>query len=77
MEESIEEELARLVGNLSPEAYERYGPALQEAGLALAELRQVQRVYSDAMRALRQALKDLERAEERARNALRLLEGAE
>ena len=53
------------------------GPALQEAGLALAELRQVQRVYSDAMGALRQALKDLERAEERARNALRLLEGAE
>ena len=77
MEESIEEELAQLVDSLSPDQYERFAPALQETGLALAELRQVQRTYSDAMGALRQALKDLDRAEERARHALRLLKGDE
>ena len=77
MEEGIEQELAQLVDSLSPGQYQRFGPALQEVGLALAELRQVQRTYSDAMGALRQALKDLDHAEERARHALRLLEGSD
>ena len=62
--------------------YAQYGPAsslpgLQEAGLALAELRQVEHVRSEALEVLKQTLQDLDRAEERAHNALRLLRAAE
>ena len=66
-----------LVANLSPEEYEGYGPAFQQAGLALAELRQVQRDTRGTREIYERALLDLDRAEERARNAMRLLEEAE
>jgi nitric oxide reductase activation protein len=42
MDEDLEQKLVRLVADLSPEEYERHGPALRELGLALAELREVQ-----------------------------------
>jgi hypothetical protein len=73
MDENLEERLAQLVADLTPEHCERWGSGLKETGLALAELREVQRDYSEAMKVLKQALRDLDRAEERARNALRLL----
>jgi len=39
MEEDLEQKVALLAAGLYPEEYQRLGPALQEAGLAVAELR--------------------------------------
>jgi hypothetical protein len=72
MHENVEETLARLVAGLSPESYERYAPGLQELGLALAQRRQVQAIYSAASESLERAREDMDRAKERAQNALRL-----
>jgi hypothetical protein len=38
-----QQELERLVAEISPESYERLGPGLQELGLALAERREALR----------------------------------
>jgi hypothetical protein len=65
------------VASLTPEQYQRCASGLQEAGLALAELRQVQHVRSEVLQVLKRTLRDLDRAEERARNALRLLRAGE
>jgi hypothetical protein len=64
MHEDLEARVALLVASLSPEEYDRFGPAVQELGLALAELRQVQS-------------EDLDHAEERVHNAIRLWDDAE
>jgi hypothetical protein len=77
MLDDVLQEFAQRVGNLTPEEYQRYGPALREIGLAIAELRQVQRDRVEAEEAYRQLLAELERVEERVRNALRLYEDAE
>ena len=77
MYEDLEQKLAELVADLSPEEYQRLEPALQEAGLALAELRQVQREVQSVRGVYQRALEDLDRAEERARYALRLWRDAE
>ena len=73
MDEDFERCLALFVANLSPEAYERLGPGLQEVGLALAEVRQAQ---LEAQRAREgyyaRVLEDRDRAEERLHHALRL-----
>jgi hypothetical protein len=66
-DEDLEQELARLVASLSPEEYERRGPALRELGLALAEARQIDRQ-------VQRLEEDQARAMERVRNAFRLLE---
>jgi hypothetical protein len=78
-----EQQLVRLMAEISPESYERLGPGLQELGLALAErreaLREVGRVREDQERLLERfdrAEEDLERADERTQNALRLIEDA-
>lgn len=86
----VQQELARLVAEISPESYERLRPGLQELGLALAEqrvtLREVdharelqERVLEDYNRVLEgydRAKEGLERAEERTQNALRLIKDA-
>jgi hypothetical protein len=77
MDEDLEQKLVRLVADLSPEEYERRGPALRELGLALAELREVQLEVRNVRGIYEQALEDLGRAEERAYNALQLWEDAE
>ena len=59
-----------------PEEYERLGPALQEAGLAVAELCQVERDVQRVRGVYERALEDLDRAEERMYNALRFFEDA-
>lgn len=59
-----------------PEEYERFGPALQEAGLAVAELCQVERDVQRVRGVYERALEDLDRAEERMYNALRFFEDA-
>jgi len=83
MDENVEETLARIVAGLAPESYERYAPGLQELGLALAErreaLREVDRARELQERVLEgydRAKEDLEHAEERTQNALRLIEDA-
>jgi hypothetical protein len=83
MDENAEETLARIVADLSPEEYERFGPGVRELGLALAErrvaLREVDRARELQERVLEgydRAKEDLERAEERTHNALRLIEDA-
>ena len=65
MDEDLEQKVTELVAGLSPEEYQRLGPALREAGLAVAELRQAQREVE-------RVLEDLDRAGERSENALRL-----
>jgi hypothetical protein len=77
MDEDLEQKLVRLVADLSPEEYERRGPALRELGLALAELREVQLEVRNVRGIYEQALEDLGCAEERAYNALQLWEDAE
>jgi hypothetical protein len=77
MDEDLEQKLVRLVADLSPEEYERRGPALRELGLALAELREVQLEVRNVRGIYERALEDLGRAEERAYNALQLWEDAE
>ena len=90
MDEDLEPKMVELVAGLSPEQYERWGPALWEVGLALAERRQAEReaqrmgeatrqaleFYEQAQDAYERVLEDLERARERSGNALRLLEDA-
>jgi len=39
----VEQELVRLMAEISPERYERLGPGLQELGLAIAERREALR----------------------------------
>ena len=39
MDEDLEKTMAQLAASLSPEQHKRYGPALQEVGLAIAEMR--------------------------------------
>jgi hypothetical protein len=84
--EDFEEKLAEVVGRLSPEGYERYGPALREAGLAIAEFRQVEHARVEAMEtperaealeALERVLEDFKRLKERAIRTRRLFEEAE
>jgi hypothetical protein len=78
MLEYLEAKVALLVAMLSRRGeYDRYGPALQEAGLAIAELRQAQREAQDAKEGYKRALEDLDRAEERVHNAIRLWDEAE
>jgi hypothetical protein len=69
MDENPEQGIARLVASLSPEEYERRGPALQELGLALAEARQIDRE-------LERVREDQARVAERVARALRLWEDA-
>ena len=84
MDEDLEARVALLVASLSPEEYERFGPAFQEAGLAIAELRlsqrelerNRQRTLVDRILGLERAQDDLYRSEERVYNALRLFEDA-
>jgi hypothetical protein len=77
MHEDLEARVALLVASLSPEEYDRFGPAVQELGLALAELRQVQSEVQRVRRVYSQVLEDLDHAEERVHNAIRLWEDAE
>src|SRR3954464_11024059 len=83
MEEGLEQQMAEFVAGLSPEEYERLGPALREFGLAIAESRQIgadlARVDADLARVRRiqaRVLEDRARAEERLERARRLLEDA-
>ena len=77
MDEDLEALVARVVASLSPEEYERFGPAVQELGLALAELRQVQSDVQRVRGVYNQAMEYLGCAEERVHNALRLWDDAE
>jgi hypothetical protein len=77
MHEDLEARVALLVASLSPEEYERFGPAVQELGLAIAEFRQAQSEVQRVRGVYRQALEDLDCAEERVHNALRLWGDAE
>jgi hypothetical protein len=76
MDEDLEQRMAQMVSMLTPEEYERLGPALQEAGLAVAELCQVERDVQRVRGVYERALEDLDRAEERMYNALRFFEDA-
>jgi hypothetical protein len=84
MDEDLEQWMAQMVGMLTSEEYERYGPALQEAGLAIAELRlsqrelqrNRQRTLVGRILGLKRAQDDLYRAEERVYYALQLFEDA-
>jgi hypothetical protein len=85
MDEDLEETIARPVASLSAEQYERYGPALQEFGLAAAERRLAwrelernrQRTLVGRILGLRRAQDDLYRSEEQVYNTLLLLLDAE
>jgi hypothetical protein len=76
MDEDLEQRMAQMVSMLTPEEYERLGPALQEAGLAVAELCQVERDVQRVRGVYERALEDLDCAEERMYNALRFFEDA-
>ena len=83
MDENIELKMVLLVASLTPEQYERFGPGLKEAGLALVEWRELERElervqggYEQALEGYERVLENLERARERSENALRLLEDA-
>jgi hypothetical protein len=76
MHEDLEATVALLVASHSPEEYERFGPAVQELGLAVAEFRQVQSEVQRVQGVYSQAMEDLGRAEERVHNALRLWDDA-
>jgi len=75
--EDLDEKLAEMVANLSPEEYQRLGPGLREFGLAVAEFRQVQAIHAAARESLERAREDMDRAQERAENAFRLWRDAE
>jgi transcriptional regulator with XRE-family HTH domain len=77
MHEDLEAWVALLVAMLSAEEYERFGPAVQELGLAVAEFRQAQREAQGAREGYERTLEGLDRAEERVYNAIRLWEDAE
>jgi len=79
----LEQQLVRLMAEISPELYERLGPGLQELGLALAERRvalreldRAQEVQERVLEDYKRAKEDLDRADERTYDALRLLEDA-
>ena len=84
MDEDLEQWMAQMVGMLTSEEYERFGPALQEAGLAIAELRlsqrelerNRQRTLVDRILGLKRAQDDLARSEERVDNVLQFFEDA-
>jgi Zn-finger domain-containing protein len=76
MYEDLEQWMAQMVSMLTSEEYERFGPALQEAGLAIAELRQVERDVQRVRGVYERALVELDRVEERAYYALRLWKDA-
>jgi hypothetical protein len=83
MDEGLEQKMADLVADLSPEEYSRLGPSLREFGLALAETREAWRESERVREVLERAredydrvLVDLDRAEERTQNAFRLLKDA-
>jgi hypothetical protein len=85
MYEDLEETMAQLALSMSPEQRERYGPALQELGLAVAEQRQAerelernrQRTLVDRVFGLKRSQDDLDRSREHFYNALVLLSEAE
>ena len=70
MDEDLERMIAGIVASLTPEQYERRGPALRELGLAPAETRQIEHE-------LQRMREDQDRAQERVQNALRLWRDAE
>ena len=72
MDEDLEQQVALMAAGLSPEEYRRLGPGLREIGLAVAELRQAQQEAQRVETLYERVLEDLERAGERADNALRL-----
>jgi hypothetical protein len=76
MHEDLEKRVALLVASPSPEEYERFEPAVQELGLAIAEFRQVQSEVQRVRGVYSQAMEDLDCAEERVHNAIRLWEDA-
>ena len=76
MDEDLERVIAGMVASLTPEEYQRLGPGLPEAGLAVAELRQAQLEARRVEKLYERVLGNLERAGERADNALRLLRDA-
>jgi hypothetical protein len=76
MDEDLEQWLAQMVSMLTSEEYERFGPALRELGLALAERRLAEREVDRVREVYERVLEDLDRAEERTRNARRLWEDA-
>jgi hypothetical protein len=76
MYEDLEQWMAQMVSMLTSEEYERFGPALQEAGLAIAELRQVERDVQWVRGVYELALVELDRVEDRAYYALRLWKDA-
>jgi hypothetical protein len=85
MYEDLEQWLAQTVSMLTSEEYERFGPALQEAGLAIAELRlsqrelqcNRQRTLVGRILGLKRAQEGLCRSGERVYNARLLLLDAE
>jgi hypothetical protein len=77
MYEDLEARVALLAATLPHEEYERFGPAIQELGLAIAEFRHVERDVQRVRGAYGQAMEDLDRAEERVHNAIRLWDDAE
>ena len=77
MDEDLEQLVVELVAALTPEQYVRFGPALQEFGLSLAETREAYRESERVREVLESAREDLARAEERSQNALRLIREAE
>jgi chromosome segregation ATPase len=61
----LEQQLARLMAEISSESYERLGPGLRELGLALAERREALREVNR----VEEALSGLQGLYERAREA--------
>ena len=84
MDEDLEQWMAQMVGMLTSEEYERFGPALQEAGLAIAELRlsqrelerNRQRTLVDRILGLQRAQVDHARTDERVDKVLQFFEDA-
>jgi hypothetical protein len=76
MEEGLERRMAEFVARLSPEEYERLGPALREFGLAIAESRQIDADLARVRRIQARVLEDRARADERLERIRRLLEDA-
>ena len=84
MDEDLEQWMAQMVGMLTSEEHERFGPASQEVGLAIAELRlsqrelerNRQRTLVDRILGLKRAQDDLARSEERVDNVLQFFEDA-
>jgi hypothetical protein len=62
MEEDLEQRMAEFVAGLSPEEYERLGPALREFGLAVAERRELERELEGVRGDFERALETVERA---------------